>query len=287
MSPVDLKAFGLGGLSHDVAVLRSSYVSARPYPHIVLDDVLHPEVFAAAAAEFPTVDDPAWDGYLHINETKFANPRPHEWGLTLQAIAGVLNGAEFVEGLGTLTGFEGLLPDQMMDGGGLHQTLRGGHLNVHTDFTAHHRIHTWRRRVNLLLYLNEDWNPDWGGALELWDASVRRCERRIEPVANRMVVFTTSPTSYHGHPDPLRCPDGVARRSLALYYFTEERRPLRHAARYRARPGDGAKRLAIWADGQVLNVYDSAKSRFGLSDRTAIQILERLDKLTRRLRRDR
>ena len=262
----------------------AEYRTADPYPHIVLDDVLPIDVFAAAVSEFPSVDAPSWDGYLHVNETKFANPRIDEWGLTLQTVARALNGEEFVGFLRQLTGFDVLVADPTMDGGGLHQTLTGGYLNVHTDFTAHHRIHSWRRRVNLLLYLNDQWSPSWGGALELWDAQVRRCETRIQPFGNRMLIFTTSSASYHGHPDPLRCPANVARRSLALYYFTEEHAPLRQATRYRARPGDGAKRAAIWADGRVLSLYDRAKSRFGLSDRPAVQLLERMNRLTRRAR---
>ena len=284
MNSSDVSSLNFNALRGAVNQLRADYRTAEPYPHIVLDDVLSVDVFAAAVAEFPSVDAPSWDGYLHVNETKFANPRIDEWGPTLQTIARALNGEEFVAFLRQLTGFDALVADPTMDGGGLHQTLTGGHLNVHTDFTAHHRIRNWRRRVNLLLYLNDQWSPSWGGALELWDAQVRRCEMRIQPEGNRMVIFTTSSASYHGHPEPLRCPANVARRSLALYYFTDEHTPLRQATRYRARPGDGAKRAAIWADGRVLSLYDRAKSRFGWSDHTAVQLLERMNRLTRRAR---
>ena len=260
----------------------AEYSTAAPYPHLVVDDALPADVFAAAVGEFPPIDDPAWTGYLHVNETKFANPRPSTWGPTLQGIAAALCTDEFVKALCKLTGFEHLVADPTMDGGGLHQTLRGGHLNIHTDFTTHHRRPELRRRVNLLLYLNDDWDAEWGGALELWDAGMQSCQRRVEPVANRLLVFTTSGDAYHGHPDPLWCPAGSARRSLALYYFTEEERPARRATRYRARPGDGAKRMAIWADRQALALYDRLKVRLGLSDRAASRSLERLDHLLRR-----
>ena len=63
-----------------------------------------------------------------------------------------------------------------MDGGGLHQTLRGGHLNIHADFTTHHVHEHWARRVNILLYLNEEWHDDWGGRLELWDRDMTACQ---------------------------------------------------------------------------------------------------------------
>lgn len=263
----------------------ADYAAALPYPHIVLDDALPADVFSAAVAEFPAADDPTWIGYLHVNETKFANPHASTWGETLQGLASAFCTDEFVKTLSKLTGFEHLVADPTMDGGGLHQTLRGGHLNVHADFTTHHRHPELRRRVNVLLYLNVDWTPEWGGALELWDADVTTCVRSVEPKANRLLIFTTSDDAYHGHPDALTCPSGEARRSLALYYFTEEDRPARRATKYRARPGDGVKGAAIWADRQVLALYDRLKVRRGLTDGSATRSLERLHRLLGRTRR--
>ena len=72
-----------------------------------------------------------------------------------RAVAEEFCSPEFVEFLERLTGIENLMPDWSMDGGGLHQTLRGGHLNIHADFTTHHDHENWARRVNILLYLNE------------------------------------------------------------------------------------------------------------------------------------
>jgi hypothetical protein len=37
------------------------------------------------------------------------------------------------------------------------------------------------------------------------------------------MVFGTTDFTYHGHPDPLRCPEGMSRKSLALYYFSNGR----------------------------------------------------------------
>lgn len=280
----DTVVIGIEGLRLRFDQLRDSYAAANPFPHAVIDDVLPPDVFRAAVAEFPAIDDPGWNGYLHVNETKFANPAAETWGPTLQAIAAAFCTDDFVEWLGELTGVEHLIPDPSMDGGGLHQTLRGGHLNVHADFTTHHRVHNWRRRINVLLYFNESWSPEWGGALELWDPQVRSRVRTVEPFANRMLIFTTSGDAYHGHPDPLRCPEGVARRSLALYYFTEEDRPPRRSTRYRPRPGDGLKGVAIWADRSVLSLYDAAKTRLGLSDRLVSRALRRVHGIMSRVR---
>ena len=92
------------------------------------------------------------------------------------------------------------------------------------------------------LAANPDWQPAWGGDLELWDREMRGCAQRIAPVANRCVVFSTTRDSYHGMPDPLRCPDGVTRRSLALYYYSngrpESERGPDHSTLWQARPGE-------------------------------------------------
>jgi Rps23 Pro-64 3,4-dihydroxylase Tpa1-like proline 4-hydroxylase len=246
--------------------LASRYASAAPFPHIVLDDVLRPDALAAAYADFAAIDGTHWTNYLHLNERKYANTDRTTWGPTLQAITAELSSPAFVDFLAVLTGIPGLQPDPDLDGGGLHRSLAGGFLNVHADFTAHHTRPRWRRRVNLLLYLNPTWDPAWGGELQLWSKDMQRAEATVEPYGNRMLLFTTDVDSYHGHPEPLRFPEGSARQSLALYYFTEEDDVVAHATNYRARPGDGARRALIYLDKKALQGYDVAKRRLHLSD---------------------
>ncbi len=269
-------------LTADLPALAAAYAAAEPFPHVVLDDVLTPATFDAAADEFPEIRDPFWKGYLHVNETKYANTAPDTWGATLNAVAKEFCSPQFVDFLGQLTGIEGLMPDWAMDGGGLHQTLRGGHLNIHADFTTHHVHEDWARRVNILLYLNREWHDDWGGKLELWDQDMTACQESVTPRGNRMLVFTTSFDSFHGHPDGLTCPPDVARRSMALYYFTPEADAVRRATHYRARPEDGLKKLAIGADRVALDLYDRAKRRLGISDETVNKALASLHRLRRR-----
>ena len=269
-------------LERDLPQVRTSYAAASPFPHVVLDDVLVPEVFDRAAEEFPAMRDETWNGYLHVNETKYSNTSPDTWGPTLQAVAREFCSPRFVDYLIRLTGIEDLIPDWSMDGGGLHQTLRGGHLNIHADFSTHHTHENWARRVNILLYLNREWRDEWGGRLELWDKDMTACEQRVTPAGNRMLVFTTSSDSFHGHPDGLTCPDDVARRSMALYYFTEEDHVVRRSTNYRARPDDGWRRLTIGADRVALDVYDRVKRRLGISDEKVQSALARWHRLRRK-----
>ena len=66
-------------LTSDLAAKRELYAEALPFPHMVFDDVLLPEVFDQAASEFPGMRDEFWKGYLHVNETKYSNTVPDSW----------------------------------------------------------------------------------------------------------------------------------------------------------------------------------------------------------------
>jgi 2OG-Fe(II) oxygenase superfamily len=266
-------------LERSLPDLEASYQSGSPFPHIVLDDVLLPDALERAYDEFEAIDDETWRKYLHVNERKYANTDPTTWGPVIEQIAQAFASERFVAFLERLTGLDDLLPDLSLDGGGLHRCLPGGYLNVHADFTAHHVHQTWHRRVNLLLYLNREWNQEWGGSLELWATDMSHCAQRVAPIGNRLLVFTTAEDSYHGHPEPLMCPPGVARQSLALYYFTEEKDPPVRSTNYRPRPGDGLKSAAIFLDKQVLHAYDVVKRRLRLSDESASRWLGALDRI--------
>jgi hypothetical protein len=272
-------------LERNVERFRAEYQAAAPYPHIVIDDFLDRGAVKAAIAEFPPLDPERWNNYLHVNERKFSNTDPDTWGPTLQRILEELNSPRFVQFVGRLLGDDNLIADPSLEGGGLHQSTRGGFLNIHADFTVHPHNRNWQRRANILLYLNDEWKPEYGGDLELWSADMKECVQKVSPVANRVLIFTTDPTSFHGHPEPMPCPEGMARRSLALYYFSVEEDPLVRSTEYRARPGDGAHGVLIFADTQMLRAYDWMKRHLGLSDRFASKLLAYRDKFRRKGRR--
>jgi hypothetical protein len=275
----------LDALEADLPQLAERYAAGEPFPHVVLDNVLPLEALGEVFAEFGRIPDDAWTNYLHLNERKYANTRIDTWGPTLRAVAETFASDRFVAFLSALTGIEGLRPDaDLMDGGGLHRSMPGGFLNIHADFTAHHQRPRWRRRVNLLLYLNPEWRPEWGGALQLWSKDMQRCVTAVEPQGNRILLFTTDNASFHGHPEPLRVPEGLARQSLALYYFTEEDVHHPRATNYRARPGDGWRGALIYLDKGVLRAYDVLKRRLHISDGWASRTLGALSRPRHRKR---
>jgi Rps23 Pro-64 3,4-dihydroxylase Tpa1-like proline 4-hydroxylase len=201
---------------------HADYVSARPFPHIVLDNFFDPALLELILEEFPKPDAIRWQKFDNPQEMKLASSTEASFGSATRLLLYHLNSATFLEFLSAVTGIDNLIPDPRFEGGGLHQIVRGGKLGVHADFNKH-RDFGLDRRLNLLLYLNKDWREEYGGHLQLWDRDMTRCETKVLPVFNRVMIFGTTDFTFHGHPDPLTCPDGMSRKSLALYYFSNGR----------------------------------------------------------------
>lgn len=230
---------------------RNSFATAAPFPHVVMDGLFPQQAIDDVLEEFP---EPSPDWLRFDRETSVKLAMPNEWsmGPSTRHLLSQFNSAAFVNFLEHLSGIEGLIPDPHLEGGGLHQIERGGFLKVHADFNRQERLRL-DRRLNILLYLNRNWADGWGGQLELWNQSMTDCVRRISPIFNRMVLFATTDLAYHGHPEPLQCPAGVSRRSIALYYYTNGRPELErsptHSSLYQRRPGrDESLRRPLWKD---------------------------------------
>lgn len=206
----------------DPDALQETYARATPFPHIVLDDLFPEEMLRRALEEFPDPEGIAWRRFASDTERKLGYWHESSLPDYLWDFLIAMNSPPALDFLERLTGIDGLIPDPYFGGAGPHQILPGGFLKVHVDFNVHPKMRL-DRRLNLLVYLNDPWEEEWGGHLELWDPEVTRCEKRIAPLFNRTVVFSTTETSYHGHPTPLACPPGHSRKSLSFYYYTAGR----------------------------------------------------------------
>lgn len=201
------------------------YSQNEPTPHIFIDDMFPEEIVKAVAAEYPEYSsgkDAAQEGFYKSTfnvqnrkmEVMYDKLKP-----ATKFLIAHMQSPVFLFFLTAVTGIDNLMPDPYLYGAGPHQTLSGGHLSIHLDYNYNEQINMWRR-VNLFLYLNEDWDKSWGGDLELWDSTMQEAVVKIAPLFNRMVIFTATETSWHGHPDPLQCPPNKSRKSIALYYYT-------------------------------------------------------------------
>lgn len=220
---------------------REDYISADPFPHIALDGLVNERILSEVVRLFPTPAQLHWYKYDNPLEKKLAFPHVDQLPDLVREVLVELNGPTFVRFLQELTGIVGLVPDPEYNGGGLHQIERGGKLDIHADYN-YHRTTRLDRRLNAIIYLNQDWREEYGGHLELWDRGMTRAVQRFLPVFNRLVVFSTNDCSWHGHPTPLTCPEGRSRRSLALYYYSNGRpdheRSNAHSTVFKRRPQD-------------------------------------------------
>jgi Rps23 Pro-64 3,4-dihydroxylase Tpa1-like proline 4-hydroxylase len=224
------------------AALHDSYAAAEPFPHIVIDDFLDAGLLRDISLNYPSRDGKAFfDRPQERLKYQFhAGETPHAATRNLLA---ELNSRAFLRFLKTLTGISGLISDPYYEGGGLHETRSGGHLSVHADFNIHSKMKV-ERRLNLLIYLNDDWPENYGGQLELWDKAMTAPVTRIAPVLGRAVIFNTALDSYHGQPDPVACPPERSRRSIATYYYTAFETAIHvpnRTTNFRARPQTGDK----------------------------------------------
>ena len=232
-----MNLFNYKSLYETAITQKPFYQSNTPFPHIVLDGLLDEVILSEALSKFPSPFAINWYRYANALEKKLAYDNLDQIPNIFREILLEFTSGQFIKFLEFLTGIEGLICDPHFRGGGLHQIERGGKLDIHADFNWHEKLKLIRR-VNVLIYLNKNWFTEYGGNLELWDSKMKECRASIEPVFNRMVIFNTDDSSFHGHPDILQCPPEMTRKSLAIYYYTSGKATEKHSTVYVARPGD-------------------------------------------------
>jgi Rps23 Pro-64 3,4-dihydroxylase Tpa1-like proline 4-hydroxylase len=197
-------------------------VENSPYPHIATTNILPIDIVKKAENEF--LDFKKLNnsggyryGNLHRYFAKF-----DDMPSATKEIISFFYSNNFLEFLNKKFKFNNIVPDWRLWGGGMHTSRKGGHLTVHSDFIYQRKTNT-KRVLNLLLYLNSDWENDWGGHIELWNKNMTKKEKQLSPLINNCLIFRTDKDSNHGYPDPLKCPENVTRKSIALYYYIEEK----------------------------------------------------------------
>ena len=172
------------------------YRRARPWPHLVIDDIVPRDIAGAVEAEASRVPPSAFDRQLSRRQQKLTSTTPHDLGPVTTAVLNELSGRAIIDFVETLTGLAGLESDPGFCRAGLFVTPPGGWQRVHEDFRAHPVTNLWNR-VIMLLYCS-DWSPRWGGELELWPPDMSEVGNRIEPRPGRLVLFETTRSHRHG-----------------------------------------------------------------------------------------
>ncbi len=206
-------------LTEDTDTLRTSWETAKPFKHIILDDVFDPSLLDRVCREIPRIDDDTWVRESDERIKQFNHRSPVSLGQGASELVTLLHSAAFLYFLSEVTGIWELLPDPYLQGASYHVVPRGGFFNVHVDRNIAYSTGLVRR-LALMLYLNKGWKTEYGGQFELWNETGTERVKSVEPIFNRALIFEVTDTSYHGLPAPVACPPGQSRNSFAVYYHT-------------------------------------------------------------------
>ncbi len=201
--------------------LREQFRAGKPYPHVVIDGFFDPEILDRVTRDFPSQGGRDWIKYDNENEIKQTSRGIADLSAFTQSFFMQVNSEPMLAFLRYVTGHADLVADPLFHGGGLHESFRGGWLNVHVDWTQH-PVLPLARRLNLIIYLNREWEEEWGGALDLCDAATKKAGASVAPIFNRAVIFETNDQTLHGFPEPLTCPVDKSRKSVSLFYWSPD-----------------------------------------------------------------
>lgn len=204
--------------------LRQQVAQASPFPHLVDDGWFNPDLLELAREEFSVLHEGEWTEWASHYQKIYRSPQRLAFGPATTLYFNLVNAGWFVELLSCVMHVPHLIADAQLFGGGLHESRTGGRFGIHRDFDRH--LHNGlQNEMSMMCYLNKDWDPAWGGALELWDGDKKQALRHIQPEFNRIAILCHGPVSYHGHPEPMQLPEGVTRRSLSSYYYSNRPAP--------------------------------------------------------------
>lgn len=201
-----------------------AYRTATPFNHAVIDKFFESDTAEGLESEFPSYGSEKWHVYSNaIEEKKTANVWNYFPGLTYKVFS-YLCSSEFTAALSKFCGVR-LYPDIGLHGGGWHIHSHGGNLNPHLDYSLHPKLGL-QRKINIIVYLSSGLRSEHGGQLGLWDHDPEKhlpgkLVREVEPIFNRAIIFDTTQNSWHGMSRPLVVPEGIYRKSLAIYYLCE------------------------------------------------------------------
>jgi hypothetical protein len=206
-------------LPASIKSLSSSYRSAKPYPHLVLDNLFSEDLLDRIVHEIFPPGEANWIHHDDEHIKQFNLRSAIDLGAAGSQLVALLHSAEFLYFLSEVTGIWELLPDPYLQGAGYHLIPRGGKLDVHVDRNMAYATGLIRR-LSLLIYLNKDWKCEYGGQLELWSKDGKRREVVVEPTFNRTTIFEITDENYHGVPSVVACPEGRSRNCFVAYYHT-------------------------------------------------------------------
>ncbi|TAE66850.1 MAG: hypothetical protein EAZ85_15590 [Bacteroidetes bacterium] len=245
--------------------LKNDFKDGFPYKHIVIDNFLTEDFAQSLHQNFPTIDK-LNKHYHGLNEKKSEGSNFNDFHKDFSILRNeVLMSKQLADWVSEITNIEGVFVTDDKLGTGLHQGGDGSFLDIHIDFNIHAEKNV-HRRLNLLIYMNQNWQEEYAGHLEMWDAKMTKCEKKLLPIFNRLVIFETNEISYHGY-STVHLPENMTRKSIYTYFYT----PLRedaskyHDTVFKAKPTDStAKKLGTTVKETLKNTIKSQLKKLGI-----------------------
>jgi len=219
---------------YNLVHLKEEFLDSKPFNHVVIDNFFIEENAKTISNEIPEWNSEEYgvfyNNYIEVKKTQ------NNWNsfkeCTYKAFH-YLNSSFFLEKLKLITSCSELVPDEGLHGGGYHCHGNGGKLNIHLDYNIHPKLKL-QRKLNIIIYLSDNWKKEYGGELQLWSGTQEKalkCKKKIDIKFNRAIIFDTTQNSWHGFPGIIKCPENISRKSLAIYYLQP---PKDNIKRYRA-----------------------------------------------------
>ena len=202
---------------YDPATLAESHSAGEPVPYTIIDDFLPDELFKTLSFEIDFLQESDWTVFTNGSSLR-KECRNFTTTPRIQSMAYSFQGSAFLKWIEQVTGIDKLVADPHYRGGGITRVSRGDSLGLHNDFNWNEQIRL-TRRVNIILYMNPEWDASWGGDLEFWDFDRTKCLVKIEPRPNRLAIWNYDERLIHGHPHPLTCPEHIARQNFIQFYY--------------------------------------------------------------------
>jgi|TARA_B110000444_G_scaffold131737_1_gene123708 hypothetical protein len=198
--------------------LNTNYVKTPPYPNTALDDFLPAETIKAMKQECEQIQ---WTREFTRNGSRMLERQHIDDCPVANEVKNALSSSKFLNWLGDVTGHHDLIPDPHMVGAGYMRCIRGDSLKLHSDFNFNNTLKLYRM-LSINIYLNQGWQPKWNGDLQFWDFERKGCKTRYYPEAGRAVLFRHHKFGFHGHPEPLECPEDTYRDGFRMFYYVSE-----------------------------------------------------------------
>jgi hypothetical protein len=196
--------------------LRLEYLLAKPFPYLIIDNLCDASKLERMYSNIPELSNKSRD-YIFANN-KFEKSNYKELGTEFEELYNDLSSKRMNDFLSFIANEE-VFVDPVNHGGGLHQGKKNSFLDMHLDFNYHPLNKGWYRNMNLLLYLNKDWKPEYKGHLKLVDLRTEE-EKELAVPFNRLIIQQTRAYTLHGY-DMTNFPDKVYRTSVATYAYTK------------------------------------------------------------------